>query len=154
MKKVLIVLMALCAGLTGCGGAEPASSSKSESQSVSFSEESTLQIQIGDTILTAALEKNTSADALKELLADGPLTLDAENYGGFEKILYLPEILPSEDVSITAQPGDLLLYQGTSLVLFYGTNTWSYTRIGRIENTEELSQLLSGPEQTVTLSLN
>ena len=100
------------------------------------------------------MEKNTSADALKELLADGPLTLDAENYGGFEKILYLPESLPSEDVSITAQPGDLLLYQGTSLVLFYGTNTWSYTRIGRIENTEELSQLLSGPEQTVTLSLN
>lgn len=66
-----------------------------------------LQIQVGDTLLTAALEDNSSADALKEMLSEGPLTIEVENYGGFEKVGTLPESLPRNDTQMTAQPGTL-----------------------------------------------
>ena len=108
-----------------------------------------LYIQIGDATLTAVLEDNPSAQALAELLEDGPVTLEAENYGGFEKTARLPE----NDARITAGPGDVMLYQGDTVVLFYGSNTWSYTKLARITETEGLEAALSGGETAFTLSL-
>lgn len=114
-----------------------------------------LQIQVGDTLLTAALEDNSSADALKEMLSEGPLTIEVENYGGFEKVGTLPESLPRNDTQMTAQPGDIMLYQGNSIVFFHGSNSWSYTKLGTIEQTGDLDlkEVLGGQESTVTLSL-
>lgn len=114
-----------------------------------------LQIQVGDTLLTAALEDNSSADALKEMLSEGPLTIEVENYGGFEKLGTLPESLPRNDTQMTAQPGDIMLYQGNSIVFFHGSNSWSYTKLGTIEQTGDLDlkEVLGGQESTVTLSL-
>ena len=112
-----------------------------------------LYIQIGDATLTAVLEDNPSAQALAELLEDGPVTLEAENYGGFEKTAPLPEALPKNDARITAGPGDVMLYQGDTVVLFYGSNTWSYTKLARITETEGLEAALSGGETAFTLSL-
>lgn len=116
-------------------------------------EETMLYIQIGDATLTAVLEDNPSAQALAELLEDGPVTLEAENYGGFEKTARLPEALPQNDARITAGPGDVMLYQGDTVVLFYGSNTWSYTKLARITETEGLETALSGGETAFTLSL-
>ncbi|WP_394978553.1 cyclophilin-like fold protein [Candidatus Allofournierella excrementavium] len=112
-----------------------------------------LYIQIGDATLTAVLEDNPSAQALAELLEDGPVTLEAENYGGFEKTAVLPEALPRNDARVTAGPGDVMLYQGDTVVLFYGSNTWSYTKLARITETEGLEAALSGGETALTLSL-
>ena len=114
-----------------------------------------LQIQVGDTLLTAALEDNSSADALKEMLSEGSLTIEVENYGGFEKLGTLPESLPRNDTQMTAQPGDIMLYQGNSIVFFHGSNSWSYTKLGTIEQTGDLDlkEVLGGQESTVTLSL-
>lgn len=114
-----------------------------------------LQIQVGATLLTAALEDNSSADALKEMLSEGPLTIEVENYGGFEKVGTLPESLPRNDTQMTAQPGDIMLYQGNSIVFFHGSNSWSYTKLGTIEQTGDLDlkEVLGGQESTVTLSL-
>lgn len=112
-----------------------------------------LYIQIGDATLTAVLEDNPSAQALAELLEDGPVTLEAENYGGFEKTARLPEALPQNDTRITAGPGDVMLYQGDTVVLFYGSNTWAYTKLAHITETEGLEAALSGGETAFTLSL-
>lgn len=171
--RVLAVLLALA--LAGCGAvpsspqsmeqaptAEPfvtASGPESTSQETGGSsavpqeEETLLYIQIGDVTLTAVLEDNPSAEALAELLEDGPVTLEAENYGGFEKVGALPQALPQNDARVTAEPGDVMLYQGDSVVLFYGSNTWSYTKLARITGTEELKEALSGGETSFTLSL-
>ena len=116
-------------------------------------EETLLYIQIGDTTLTAVLEDNPSAEALAALLGDGPVTLQAQNYGGFEKVGALPEALPQNDSRITAGPGDVMLYQGDTVVLFYGSNTWSYTKLACITDTEGLKEALSGGETLFTLSM-
>ena len=118
-------------------------------------EEPMLIIEIGETRLTAVLENNAAVEALRELLAEGPVTLPAENYGGFEKVCALPQALPRNDADLTARPGDLMLYNGDSLVLFYGENRWGYTRLGRIEgrDAESLARILGGPEREVALRL-
>jgi hypothetical protein len=114
-----------------------------------------LQIEIGDTTLTAVLEENPSAEAFKNLLVDGPITIEVQNYGGFEKVGTLPQSLTQNDTQITAMPGDIMLYQGNSIVFFYGTNTWAYTKLGTITgfSGEELSEILGGNATTVELSI-
>lgn len=117
-------------------------------------EENLLYIQIGDTTLTAEPAATEAADALMELLEEGPLTVQVENYGGFEKVGELLRALPRQDSRITTKPGDIMLYQGDSIVLFYGSNTWSYTRLGTIRDVsgKELAALLGGTETQITLS--
>lgn len=171
--RVLAVLLALA--LAGCGavpsspqsveqaptaesfvtasGPESTSQDTGGPSAAPQEEEALLYIQIGDTTLTAVLEDNPSAEALAELLKDGPVTLEAENYGGFEKTAALPKSLSQNDARVTAEPGDVMLYQGDTVVLFYGSNTWSYTKLARITDTDGLEKLLSGGETSFTLSL-
>lgn len=117
-------------------------------------EEIMFYIQIGDTTLTAAPADTEAADALMELLEEGPLTIEVENYGGFEKVGALPQALPRQDTRITTRPGDIMLYQGDSIVLFYGSNTWSYTRLGTIRDVSgsDLADVLGGVETQIILS--
>lgn len=114
-----------------------------------------LKIQIGSVVLQATLAQTEAAQALKALLASGPVRIPVENYGGFEKVGRLPQRLPQADEWLTAQPGDILLFQGNSMVLSYGSNAWDYTRLGRIEDPAgaRLAEILRGPEREITLSL-
>ena len=102
-----------------------------------------------------ALADNSSADALLRLLADGPLRIPMEDYGNFEKVGELGHELPTNDERITTEPGDVILYQGNRITVYYDTNTWSFTRLGKIENAtkEELLAVLGEGDVTVTLSL-
>lgn len=113
-----------------------------------------IQIRIGDSTLTAVLEDNESAEALKRLMADGPLTIPASNYGGFEKVCSLGTVLPSNDSQTTTRAGDICLYNSNQIVIFYGSNSWAYTRIGKISDADEaeLEKILSGKETEITLS--
>jgi hypothetical protein len=105
--------------------------------------------------LTATLVDNSSTEALKELLAAGDITIDMSDYGGFEKVGSIGSNLPTNNVQITSEPGDLILYQGNQLVIFYAPNTWSYTRLGKINDVTqtELRSILGTGNVTVTLSL-
>lgn len=119
------------------------------------SEENTvLNIQIGDFTFTAAPADTQAAKELLDLLADGPVTIQVENYGGFEKVGGLPQALSQQDSRITTRPGDVMLYQGNSIVFFYGSNTWAYTPLAVIQEAseEELRQAFGGSEKTVALS--
>jgi hypothetical protein len=114
-----------------------------------------MYLHIGERVLTATFADNSSAEALKKLLAAGDITINMSDYGGFEKVGSLGTNLPTNNVSITSEPGDLILYQGNQLVIFYAPNTWSYTRLGKINNVthEELRTILGSGNVTVTLSL-
>lgn len=119
------------------------------------SEASTLHIQVNGTTLTAGLEDNSSARALAELLAEGPLTIEMRDYNRMEKVGSLGRNLPANDEEVTAQAGDLILYQGGQFVIYYAANTWNLTRLGRIQGVtaQELRDILGGGDIRATLSL-
>lgn len=136
---LLALAMALGAGC-GSAGAEPP--------------EGELELAVDGRPLEAIWEDNASVEALKAL-AVGGLELTAEPYGGFEQVAALPERIVREDRQTDAQPGDIMLYNGGSIVLFYGSNSWSYTRLGRISGLDEaeLAELFGGGGVTLTLSV-
>lgn len=118
-------------------------------------EENTMKITVGETIFSATLTNNSSAEALKELLLKGPLTISMSDYASMEKVGSIGTYLPTNDENITAKAGDIILYQGNSLVIYYDQNTWNFTRLGKISgvNKDELIKVLGHGDVTVTLSL-
>ena len=115
---------------------------------------SEMKMIINDTPVTVEWEDNESAAALKEAVKNDPLTIQMSMYGGFEQVGSLGMPLPRNDTRITTDPGDVILYSGNQMVVFYGSNTWAYTRLGHISDktTEELTQLLSNGNVTITLT--
>ena len=113
-----------------------------------------LKISVNGTELTATLEDNSSAQALTELLKQGNITVDMSDYGNFEKVGNLPQSLPKNDEKITTVPGDIILYQGNKITIYYAENTWDFTKLGHINNItqEELKAILGDGDITVTLS--
>ncbi len=114
-----------------------------------------MKIQVGDTAFTATLAENSSVDALKELMADGPLTLNMSDYANMEKGADLGITLPQNNKQMNTQAGDIILYQGKTFVIYYDTNSWSLTPIGKIDDVdaETLRETLGTGDVTVTLSL-
>ena len=104
---------------------------------------------------TATLVQNDATADLISLLEKGPITLSMTENGGFEKIGNLPQSLPTSDVRQIAQSGDIMLYIGNVLCIFYGSNTWAYTKLGTLDNmtSDEIKGFLSGNPVEVILSL-
>lgn len=118
--------------------------------------ENQFYIKSGDTSFAATFSDNSSADAFKELLKDGDITVDLRDYGNFEKVGSLGHTLPRNDVQITTAPGDIILYQGNQITIYYDTNSWSFTRLGKIEGVTkgELLSAFGEGNVKVTFSLN
>ncbi len=113
----------------------------------------TLVIKIDDTIVDVYWMDNDSVKGLKKLAKDG-LTIKMHKYSIFEQVGSLPSSIKSSDTNITTTPGDIVLYSSNQIVLFYGSNTWDYTKIGHINLTKnELTDLLGDEDVTITLSL-
>lgn len=115
-----------------------------------------IAISVNGHTLTATLEDNSSAQALIELLRQSPITIQMQDYGNFEKVGSLGTTLPRNDEQITTQAGDLILYQGNQITIYYDTNSWNFTRLGKIDNItqNELKEILGSGSVTVTLSLS
>lgn len=113
-------------------------------------------LSIGNESMTANLVDNEATRALVSLLEHAPITIDMSDYGGFEKVGELPQSLPTSNTQITTEPGDIMLYQGRSLVVFYGSNSWSYTRLGRIDEATvaTLRQFLGSGDVKLRISLD
>lgn len=105
--------------------------------------------------LTATLAQNSSAEALKELLEEGPLTISMHDYGSMEKVGDIGTSLPTNDEQITTEAGDLILYMSSAFVIYYVPNSWSFTRLGKIDNitAQELKDILGNGNVEVTISL-
>ncbi len=108
-------------------------------------------LAINETEVPVTWEDNPSVQELEGLL---PLTVSMSMYGGFEQVGSLGTDLPRNDSQTTTQAGDIVLYAGNQIVIFYGTNSWAYTRLGRItdRSAAELADMLGSGDVTVTLS--
>ena len=170
MRRTLSVILALllitlCAGC----GKMPATvkdpelpdaqeeGSKPENDRDNKSEETNVEkrfhLSINDTEVAVDWEDNESVAALAELAVPGPLSVQMSLYGGFEQVGSLGTDLPRNDSQTTTQAGDIVLYAGDQIVIFYGSNSWAYTRLGRItdRSAAEMKGLLGGGDVTVTL---
>lgn len=112
-----------------------------------------MNIQVGASTFTATLEDNAAVDALVEMMKDGPLSIRMSDYGGFEKVGALGTSLPASNSQITTQTGDIVLYQGNQIVVFYGTNSWNYTYLGKIDDLIGWAEALGDGDVSVMFSL-
>ena len=118
-------------------------------------EEEILKMTIGSTPVSVEWEDSESVNALKGLCKDQTLTISMSMYGGFEQVGDIGADLPRNDVQTTTSSGDIVLYSGNQMVVFYGSNSWAYTRLGHItdKTPQKLTELLSYGDVTITLSI-
>lgn len=112
-----------------------------------------MYVQVGHRTFIATLESNAAADALVEMMENTPLTIQMQDYAGFEKVGPLGTNLPADDSQTATHTGDIVLYQGNQVVMFYGSNSWSYTRLGKIDDLSGWEEALGSGGVSVTLSL-
>ena len=112
-----------------------------------------MRMKIGNTEVTVKWEENESVAALREMAKTGPVTINMSMYGGFEQVGPIGKSLPRNDVQTSTSAGDIVLYSGDKMVIFYGSNSWSYTRLGKITGMDgsQLKDLLSGGDVTVVI---
>ena len=129
---------------------------KNNSEEADTTMPETIKITISGKTLPVKIEDNEATKALVEALRTSSITYEANDYGGFEKVGSLGLALPSSDTQITTQAGDVILYSGNQIVLFYGTNSWSYTRIGKMEygTLDELKAFLKAGQGMITVTLS
>ena len=169
---VILILMGLM--LCGCGGSDAADETETagtaeevaetedeatEDEEVTEDTEETeepeemMRFYINDTELEVTWQDNDSVSALKEIASGGSITIGMSMYGGFEQVGAIGQDLPRSDRQTTTSAGDIVLYSGNQIVVFYGSNSWSYTRLGHIEGKtqEELTGMLGTADVTVTI---
>ena len=167
----LVLAALLC---IGCGGSKTAPDSEPAAaaaprpsaadeempkEEVSNSEEETdmktMRLKINDTEVPVQWENNASVKALRGLVENGPKEIQMSMYGGFEQVGSLGQSLTRSDTQTVTGPGDIVLYSGNSIVVFYGSNSWAYTRLGKItdKSQQELTEMLGNGDVTLTLSL-
>ena len=145
MKQILFILAVVL--LTGC-------SKDSEVMAQTMTQK--LYITIDGKTLSVELVDNAATQTLVAALQEGDITYEAHDYGGFEKVGALGRSLPTNDTQTTTQAGDVILYNGNQIVLFYGSNSWSYTRLGRMEYSSqaELESFLKAGQGNVMVKLS
>ena len=145
---LLAFLLSFTVSACGMNGVAQAQETTSSSDS---QEDRAMTISIGEKTLPVSWEENASIEALRELC---PLTIQMSMYGGFEQVGPIGTSLPRDDVQTTTQAGDIVLYSGNQIVVFYGSNSWAYTRLGRIEGmtAAELKELLGNGNVTLTIT--
>lgn len=116
---------------------------------------STMNLKVNNQTVKVNLTKNAATEALLTLLKNGPITYTANDYGGFEKVGALGFSLPSSDTDITTEAGDIMLYTNNQLCIFFDSNSWQYTRIGKIEGMtkDQLKNTFGDGQVNITLSL-
>ena len=114
-----------------------------------------LMMVIDETPVQVEWEANASVDALKALAQEASIVIQMSMYGGFEQVGSIGRSLPRNDAQTTTHAGDIVLYSGNQLVVFYGSNSWAYTRLGRIvdKTPDELDAMLGNGNVTITLDV-
>ena len=114
-----------------------------------------VKVKINDNVFDVKLENNSATQEFIKELKKGNVTVNASEYGGFEKVGNLGFSLPTSDENIGTAPGDIVLYQGDKISLFYGSHSWSYTKLGKIDNVDsnKLKEVLGTGDVTLEFSL-
>ena len=118
--------------------------------------DNTMNLKVNNRTMKVDLAKNAATEVLITKLKEAPITYTAHDYGGFEKVGALGFSLPSNDTRITTEPGDIMLYTSNQLCIFFDSNSWEYTRIGKIEGmtAQQLKDVFGTGEVSITLSLD
>ena len=169
-KLVMTGLLLIALLLAGCGSTTPeevsatddapaetqtetetAEVETTETELTEENQENTMRLLIGETEVPVTWEENASVDALKELC---PLTIQMSMYGGFEQVGPIGQSIVSDDQQTSTDYGDIVLYSGNQIVVFYGTNSWAYTRLGHVElSQQEMRDLLANGDVTITFEI-
>ena len=112
-----------------------------------------MNVQIGNTSFTATLEDNAATSELIEMMREAPISISMNDYSGFEKVGPLGRSLTTDNHQTTTSAGDIVLYSGNQIVMFYGSNSWSYTRIGKIDDLTGWEDALGSGSITAVFSL-
>lgn len=163
-KQIFVwVMLAVVAAVSACGG------QNTQPAEITGSTEGVLEpehdrepgedgamkmnVQIGNSTFTATLEDNPAVDSLVQMMEDAPVVIEMSDYSGFEKVGSLGTSLPVSNSQTTTQSGDIVLYNGNQIVIFYGSNSWSYTRLGKIDDLSGWEEALGSGDVTVTFSM-
>ena len=116
--------------------------------------DSTMIMMIDGTKVNVEWEDNQAVERLRDMAKDGDITIQMSMYGGYEQVGSIGQSLPRDDKQTTTSSGDIVLYSGNQMVVFYGSNNWSYTRLGHISDKDEaeMADLLSQGDVTITIS--
>ena len=173
MKKYILIIAAVLGMIlvfTACGGNtsedtldgitdtqndEPVADDSESNNEKEEGEQTEMKmnVQVGDYTFTATLENNTAVDELVEMMKEEPITISMGDYSGFEKVGSLGRSLTTSNSQTTTDAGDIVLYNGNNIVMFYGTNSWSYTRIGKIDNLTDWNKALGSGSITAVFTL-
>ena len=114
-----------------------------------------VKVKINDNVFDVKLENNSATQELIKKLEKGNVTVNAKEFGGFGKVGDLGFSLPTNDENMKTGPGDIVLYQGNQISLFYGSHSWSYTKLGKLDNVDsnKLKEVLGSGDVTLEFSL-
>lgn len=170
MKEIPFLCLLLASLLGACSQQKPAIPSQAltitdsitppaETETISSEpapQETLLVLSVNGNKLNVCWENNETVKELLSYTQTESIVVNATRYGGFEQVGSLPQGFSRNDVQMTTEPGDIVLYSGDQLVLFFGSNSWSYTKLGHIEglSQDELSELLGGSSAVIEIHLN
>lgn len=164
MKKHALCLSTLCFSLLfGMSAYAHASSITADNASLPTTQSQetsvmtqTITLRKGKNTLEMVLVNNAATRKLLALANDKPLSITMHQYGGFEMVGELPETLPTDNHDTQTSAGDVVLYNGNQLVIFYGSNRWSYTRLGKIRDasSHDIQKFFGSDQATIELSVN
>lgn len=115
--------------------------------------EKVINVQVGDKNFTATLESNTAVDEFVQIMQEAPIVIDMSDYSGFEKVGSLGTNLTASNSQTATQSGDIVLYNGNQIVIFYGSHSWSYTRLAKIDDLSGWTEALGSGNVQVTFSV-
>ncbi len=155
MKKMIICILLIFL-MAGCSTKkeEPAETKETSENEITEKEDVNMKLWINEEEVSVIWQDNESVEALKDIVKENDLQISMSMYGGFEQVGAIGQSLPRNDVQTTTSYGDIVLYSGDQLVVFYGSNSWAYTMLGHIEDKsqEDLKNLLGNGDVTITIS--
>ena len=159
--KTKLIMMTLCVFMmllvSACSGDTKTAYANHDSLAASY-----LSDNVEETVLSEDSEMyrteevdNQAVDVLRNMAEKGDVIIQMSMYGGFEQVGSIGQSLPRNDKQTTTSSGDIVLYSGNQMVVFYGSNSWSYTRLGHISDKDEagMTELLSNGDVTITISM-
>ena len=171
MKRLVVLLTALLTAVcvAACGAAQNEDLSDSagtvmhdgESASAQIEKDSEteqntemkMNVTVGGRTFTATLEENDAVREFVEMMRESPVSVEMRDYSGFEKVGGLGRSLTANDSQTTTVAGDVVLYRGDQIVMFYGSNSWSYTRLGHIDDLTGWEDALGSGNVTAVFTL-
>ena len=155
MKKMIICILLIFL-MAGCSTKKEktAETKETSENEITEKEDVNMKLWINEEEVSVIWQDNESVEALKDIVKENDLQISMSMYGGFEQVGAIGQSLPRNDVQTTTSYGDIVLYSGDQLVVFYGSNSWAYTMLGHIEDKsqEDLKNLLGNGDVTITIT--